>query len=184
MPVEPSIELVDRLRAELPMLPAERIRRVGERLDHERALMLVTGGLDVLWEATVAAGADPVAAANLISNNVVAAGIEPAVVPAGELAKLIEARDRIPRSALDEAVAALGQPGFSADPFLTRVVVSDTAELEPIVDAVIAANPGQVEAYRGGKEGLLGFFVGQVMKQTKGEADPRAVNELVRAKLG
>ena len=56
--------------------------------------------------------------------------------------------------------------------------------LEPIVDAILAANPAQVEQYRGGKDGLLGFFVGQVMKETKGEADARAVNELVRAKLG
>jgi len=52
-----------------------------------------------------------------------------------------------------------------------------------VVDAILAANPGQVEQYRGGKDGLLGFFVGQVMKETKGQADPRAVNELVRAKL-
>ena len=46
-----------------------------------------------------------------------------------------------------------------------------------------AENPAQVEQYRGGKAGLLGFFVGQVMKETKGQADPRSVNELVRAKL-
>ena len=183
VPVEPSAELVERLRAELPVLPAERIRRVGQRLDHERALVLVTGGLDSLWTATVDAGADPVAAANVIANNVVASGIDPAAVPAAELARLVEARDRIPRQALDEALAALGEPGFTADPFLEHEVVSDTASLEPIVDAVIAANPGQVEAYRGGKDGLLGFFVGQVMKETKGQADPRAVNELVRAKL-
>jgi Asp-tRNA(Asn)/Glu-tRNA(Gln) amidotransferase B subunit len=61
--------------------------------------------------------------------------------------------------------------------------VSDAAALEPIVDAVLAANPAQVDQYRGGKEGLLGFFVGQVMRETKGQADARAVNELVRAKL-
>jgi aspartyl-tRNA(Asn)/glutamyl-tRNA(Gln) amidotransferase subunit B len=61
--------------------------------------------------------------------------------------------------------------------------VSDTAELEPLVDAVLAANPGQVEAYRGGKEGLLGFFVGQVMKETGGKANPKVVNELLREKL-
>ena len=48
---------------------------------------------------------------------------------------------------------------------------------------MLAANPAQVEAYRGGKEGLLGFFVGQVMKELQGKADARAVNELVRAKL-
>ena len=145
--------------------------------------MLVTGGLDGLWEATVAAGADGVAAANVIANNVVAAGVDPAAVSAGELARLVEARDRIPRSALDEAIGRLGEPGFAADSYLAQEVVSDVGELEPIVDAVIAANPDQVAAYRGGKEGLLGFFVGQVMKETKGQADPRAVNDLVRARL-
>jgi aspartyl-tRNA(Asn)/glutamyl-tRNA(Gln) amidotransferase subunit B len=62
-------------------------------------------------------------------------------------------------------------------------MVADTSELEPIIEQILAANPGQVEAYRGGKEGLLGFFVGQVMKETRGKADPRVVNELVRAKL-
>ncbi len=183
VPVEPPAELVERLRAELPVLPAERIRAVGDRLDYERALVLVTGGLDGLWVATVAAGADGVGAYNVIANNVVAAGVDPADVSATELARLVGARDRIPRAALDEAMAKLGAPGFSADAYLAQETVSDTAALEPIVDAVIAANPGQVAAYRGGKEGLLGFFVGQVMKETKGQADPRAVNELVRAKL-
>jgi aspartyl-tRNA(Asn)/glutamyl-tRNA(Gln) amidotransferase subunit B len=48
---------------------------------------------------------------------------------------------------------------------------------------VLAANPSEVESYRSGKEGLLGFFVGQVMRETKGKADPRVVNELVREKL-
>ncbi len=76
VPVEPSAELVERLRAELPELPAERIRGVGETLDHERALVLVTGGLDSLWGATVAVGAEPVAAANVIANQLVGAGVE------------------------------------------------------------------------------------------------------------
>ena len=77
----------------------------------------------------------------------------------------------------------MAEPGFTAEPYLEQETVSDTAALEPIVDAILAANPAQVEQYRGGKEGLLGFFVGQVMKETKGQADARAVNELVRAKL-
>jgi len=51
------------------------------------------------------------------------------------------------------------------------------------VEAVLAANPGQVEAYRGGKDGLLGFFVGQVMKETGGKANAKVVNELLREKL-
>jgi len=55
--------------------------------------------------------------------------------------------------------------------------------LEPLVERVLAESPGQVAAYKGGKEGLLGFFVGQVMKQTQGKADPKVVNELLREKL-
>jgi aspartyl-tRNA(Asn)/glutamyl-tRNA(Gln) amidotransferase subunit B len=183
VPVEPSADLVRRLRAELPELPADRIRRVGERLDHERALVLVTGGLDSLWAETVAAGADAVAASNVIANQLVGAGIQPGSVDAEELAKLVDARERIPRKAFDEAIAHVAEPGFSAEPYLAQESVSDTAALEPIVDAILAANPAQVEQYRGGKEGLLGFFVGQVMKETKGQADARVVNELVRAKL-
>ena len=183
VPVEPPGELVDRLRAELAELPAGRIRRIGETLDHERALVLVTGGLDSLWEATVAAGADGVAASNVIANQLVGAGVEPGAVAPGELAKLVEARDRIPRSAFDEAIGRVGEPGFSAEPYVAQELVSDTAALEPVVDAIMAANPDQVAQYRAGKDGLLGFFVGQVMKETKGQADPRAVNELVRARL-
>ena len=183
VPVEPSTDLVERLRAELPELPADRIRRVAETLDHERALVLVTGGLDSLWGETVAAGADAVAASNVIANQLVAVGIEPGAVDPAQLAKLVDARERIPRRAFDDAIAHVAEPGFSAEPYLEQDAVSDTAALEPIVDAILAANPAQVEQYRGGKEGLLGFFVGQVMKETKGQADARAVNELVRTKL-
>ncbi len=184
VPVEPPEELVGRLRVELPELPAARIRRIGASLDHDRALVLVTGGLDPLWEATVAAGADPVSAANVIANQLVGAGADPAVVEAAELAKLVEARERIPRKAFDEAMARVGEQGFSAGPYLVQEAVSDTASLEPVVDAILAAHPAQVEQYRGGKDGLLGFFVGQVMKETKGAADARAVSELVRTRLG
>ena len=77
VPVEPPAELVERLRAELPELPAARIRRIEAGLDLERATVLVTGGLDALWEETVAAGADPVGAANVIANNLVGAGVDP-----------------------------------------------------------------------------------------------------------
>ncbi len=181
--VEPPAELVERLRSELPELPAARIRRLEAQLDLDRAIVLVTGGLDRLWEQTVAAGAEKVAAANVIANNVVGAGVDPAAIPAAELAELVDARDRIPRTAFDEAISRLAEPGFSADPYLAQEAVSDTAELDPIVARILEANPGQVEAYRNGKEGLLGFFVGQVMKETQGKANPRVVSELVRAKL-
>jgi aspartyl-tRNA(Asn)/glutamyl-tRNA(Gln) amidotransferase subunit B len=183
VPLEPPRALVARLRAELPELPAARIRRLETELDLERATVLVTGGLDRLWGETVAAGAEAVAAANVIANTLVGAGVDPASVVPAELTKLVEARERIPRAAFDEAVAKLGEPGFSADPYLAEEAVSDTAELEPIVARILDANPGQVEAYRNGKEGLLGFFVGQVMKETQGKANARVVSELVREKL-
>ncbi len=131
----------------------------------------------------MAAGAERLAAANVIANNLVGAGVEPGAVSPSELAKLVAARERIPRAAFDEAIEKLGEPGFSADSYLAHESVSDVAELEPIVARIIDANPGQVEAFRDGKEGLLGFFVGQVMQETQGKANPRVVSDLVRAKL-
>ena len=183
VPVEPPAELVERLRAELPELPGTRIRRLETDLDLERATVLVTGGLDGLWQETVSAGAEKIAAANVIANTLVGAGVDPGSVSGKELARLVEARDRIPRAAFDEAISKLGEPGFSADQYLAQEAVSDESELEPVIARILEANPGQVEAYRGGKEGLLGFFVGQVMKETQGKANPRVVSELVKQKL-
>ena len=60
----------------------------------------------------------------------------------------------------------------------------DTSALEKIIDEVITANPKQVEQYRAGKKTVAAFFVGQVMKQSKGQANPQMVNELVAKKLG
>ena len=79
--------------------------------------------------------------------------------------------------------AASATEGFSADDYLEQKTVSDAAELDPLIERILAANPGQVAAYRGGKEGLLGFFVGQVMKETGGRANPKVLNELIREKL-
>jgi aspartyl-tRNA(Asn)/glutamyl-tRNA(Gln) amidotransferase subunit B len=62
--------------------------------------------------------------------------------------------------------------------------ISDTGALEAIIDGVIAANPKQVEQYKSGKTAVLGFLVGQVMKASRGQANPGAVNELLKKKLG
>jgi aspartyl-tRNA(Asn)/glutamyl-tRNA(Gln) amidotransferase subunit B len=181
VPIEPSAELVERLRAELPELPGGRIRRLEPELGLDRATVLVTGGLDGLYEATVAAGADRVAAANLIANRL--AGVTTESIEAVELAKLVEARDRLPRATLDEALQRLGEPGFSAAPYLAEEAVSDAGELEPVIARILERNEAQVAAYRSGKAGLLGFFVGQVIKETGGRANPRIVSELVRERL-
>ncbi len=184
VPVRPPVELVERLRGEIVELPGARIRRLAATLSFYDADVLVTGGLDGLWSDVVAAGADPKEAANVVSNQFAATGIDPGRVDAGELAKLVSARADIPRAVFDAALAHVGDDGFTADPHLEQRVVSDAAELDPVVERVIAANPEQAEQFRDGKQGLLGFFVGQVMKETGGSADPRVVNERVRAKLG
>ncbi len=183
VPVQPPAELVERLRAQIGELPGKRIARIAGTLSFYDADVLVTGGLDLLWSDVVAAGADPKEAANVLSNQFVAVGVDPAAVDPAELAKLVSARAEIPRAAFDEALARVGDPGFLAGPYLEQKVVADASELDPVIDRIIESNPGQAAQYRGGKEGLLGFFVGQVMKETGGNADPRVVNERLRAKL-
>jgi aspartyl-tRNA(Asn)/glutamyl-tRNA(Gln) amidotransferase subunit B len=184
VPVHPPEELVERLRAQVGELPSARIRRVAETLSFYDADVLVTGGLDRLWAAVVDAGADPKEAANVLANAFVATEVDPARVDPGELAKLVNARPEIPRAAFDDALAHSGDEGFSADPHLAQKAVSDVSELDPIIDRILAANAAQADSYRGGKEGVLGFFVGQVLKESGGKADPRVVSERLREKLG
>ncbi|HXV56284.1 MAG TPA: Asp-tRNA(Asn)/Glu-tRNA(Gln) amidotransferase subunit GatB [Gaiellaceae bacterium] len=179
--VEPPAELVEGQRTALGELPSARIRRLEAEVGFDLAYDLVTSGRDGLYARVP--GPDRRAVANVLMNQLAAAGVDPDTVDGDELGRLVEARDRIPRASFLEALAASGGPGFSAERYLAEEVVSDASALDPVIDAVLAANPGQVEAYRGGKEGLLGFFVGQVMKETKGKADPRVVNERVREKL-
>jgi aspartyl-tRNA(Asn)/glutamyl-tRNA(Gln) amidotransferase subunit B len=183
VPVEPERELVEQLRAELPELPGARIRRLEDAVGFELASGLVASGRSDLYERVTAAGAEARATANVLMNQFAASGVDPAAANASELAKLIGARDRVPRAAFTDALAASAEPGFSAEKYLGDGAISDVSELGPLVDRILAANEAQVSAYRAGKEGLLGFFVGQVMKETQGKADPRAVNELLREKL-
>jgi aspartyl-tRNA(Asn)/glutamyl-tRNA(Gln) amidotransferase subunit B len=180
VPLEPPPELVERLRLEVPESPAARIRRLELEVGFGLAEGLVTSGRDALY-ARVAG--DRRAVANVLMNQLAGADVDPASVNGDELGKLIEARDRIPRAAFDEAIAASGEPGFTADRYLAEAAVSDASELEPLLERVIAANEPQVAAYRAGKEGLLGFLVGQVMKESQGKANPKVVNELLREKL-
>jgi aspartyl-tRNA(Asn)/glutamyl-tRNA(Gln) amidotransferase subunit B len=180
VPVEPPADLVERLRARIPELPGARVRRLAPEVGFELADGLVTTGRDRLFERVEG---DRRAVANVLMNQLAGAGVDPDAVDPGELARLIEARERIPRTAFDEAIAKAGEPGFSADPYLAQQAVADAAELDPLIDAILAANSGQVEAYRNGKEGLLGFFVGQVMKATEGKANPKVVSDRLRDKL-
>jgi aspartyl-tRNA(Asn)/glutamyl-tRNA(Gln) amidotransferase subunit B len=178
VPLEPEPELVERLREELPELPADVIRLHAETLGVADAWALVTTERDGDYAGLAAAGLAPREAFSFVMNQPIPPGAN-----AAELARVVEVSKRLTREALQAAVAASADPGFTADAYLGEVAIADTAELEPLVEAVLAANPSQVEAYRGGKEGLLGFFVGQVMKETGGKANPKVVNDLLREKL-
>jgi aspartyl-tRNA(Asn)/glutamyl-tRNA(Gln) amidotransferase subunit B len=183
VPIAPPPGLVERLRSEIPELPGTRVRRLEAELDFETATGLVTSGRDRLYEAVVAAGAKRRAAANVVMNQLAGAGVDPDAVDPDELVKLIEGRDTIPRGTFAEAIAASGDPGFSAEKYLAEAAVTDVSELDPVIDRILADNEAQVAAYRGGKQGLLGFFVGAVMRETQGKANPKVVNELLREKL-
>ena len=180
VPLEPPAELVERIRDELPEAPGERIRRLEHELDFALAEGLVTSGRDRLYERTPG---DRRAVANVLMNELAAAGVDADAVNGPELAKVIEARAAIPRAAFDAALAASADPGFSADHYLGERMLAESSELDPVIERILREHAVQVEAYRGGKQGLLGFFVGQVMRETRGKANPKVVNERLREKL-
>jgi aspartyl-tRNA(Asn)/glutamyl-tRNA(Gln) amidotransferase subunit B len=181
VPLEPPADLVAAERAAIGELPSVRIRRVEEEVGFDLAEGLVTSGRDELFGRVPG---ERRAVANVLMNQFAATGVDPAAVDGEELAKLIEARDRIPRPAFLEALAASGEPGFSAERYLEEGVIAEVGELDPVIDRVLAANEAQVASYKAGKEGVLGFLVGQVMKETGGKANARVVNERLREKLG
>jgi aspartyl-tRNA(Asn)/glutamyl-tRNA(Gln) amidotransferase subunit B len=183
VPVHPPAELVERLRGEIGELPGARIKRIADTLSFYDADVLVTGGFDRAWSGLVDAGVDAKTAANWLANDFAATGEDPDAINVEEMAKLLKIPN-LQRSALVEATSVSVSHSFSSVTFADKTTVADTSELDPIIDRIIEANPGQAEQFRSGKEGLLGFFVGQVMKETAGKADPRVVNERVREKLG
>ena len=121
-----------------------------------------------------------------LENAGLAAGKSP--IPASELGALVRLidEDKISgKQGKDVLVEmfATGKPAATIVEEKGLVQVSDTGEIDRVIDEVMAANPNQVEQYRSGKETLFGFFVGQVMKASKGRANPKIVNERLREKL-
>jgi Asp-tRNA(Asn)/Glu-tRNA(Gln) amidotransferase B subunit len=109
-------------------------------------------------------------------------------LPPSALAELLalKAAGTISGSAAKEVLAVMVETGRAAAEIVRErglEQVSDESALAAEVDAVIASHPDEVAAFRGGKQGLIGFFVGQVMKRTGGQANPQLVNQLVREKL-
>jgi len=188
-------EARERARARAPELAAKLERFTGELgLDREDAEVL-TGDLALagLLEDAVAAGARPAAAASWIVNELLGQlqGRPVAEVPLGggaigELVRLVE-DGTISTAGGKEVLAELVERGGAPAEIVERRglrQVSDAGALEPLVDRVLAENPDPVTRYRAGKTGLLGFLVGQVMKASRGAANPAAVQELLKKKLG
>jgi aspartyl-tRNA(Asn)/glutamyl-tRNA(Gln) amidotransferase subunit B len=175
VPVEPPAELVERLRGQVPELPVARIERLADELGLASATELVATGNEGKARALAAEGVELKAAAAIAMNR--------DFLPenAGALAQIVQAN--VTREALDEAFAAAAQGPIDVEEYLSRTALGDEDALAPVIDAVLAAHPDQVETYRGGKEGVLGFLVGQVMRETGGKADPKVVNQLLREKL-
>jgi aspartyl-tRNA(Asn)/glutamyl-tRNA(Gln) amidotransferase subunit B len=182
VPVEPPAELVERLRGEIGELPGARVRRLEGARGFDVAYALVTTERDLLYLGLVAEGVDARVAANWVMNDFAATGEDTAAVNVPEMALVLKTPG-LTRDALAAATAASTKDGFDAADYTSQTSVSDEAELGPAIDRVLAAHPDQVATYRGGKEGVLGFLVGQVMKETQGKADPKVVNRLLREKL-
>ena len=105
-------------------------------------------------------------------NQLAATGVDPDAVNAVELGEADRGTRAHSARGLRRGARAKRRPGFSAERYLGEAAISDAAELDPVIDAILAANEAQVATYRAGKEGLLGFLVGQVMKETEGKAEP------------
>ena len=189
---------LDELRATQPELPEARVARFTSQYGLSRADALVLGNSHALagfYEEVVAAGAGAKPAANWTMGEYLAhlnaAGLEAGHghVTAERLAKLVKlvADGTISTSTGKEVFTKMIEERAEPEAVVEKYglgQISDTSELEAAVAQVVAANAAQAEQYRAGKQQVLGFFVGQVMRATGGRANPGLVNELLRKALG
>jgi len=196
-PLRISDEWRERLRAEMPELPAGKRARFVESLglrEYDAEVLTATRPLSEYFEQVAATSQDPRAAANWVMGELMgalnAAGKEISESPVraadlGELILLI-AKGEVSGKMAKEIFAGMFAGGEPSRAVMERQgfkQISDTAALEAIVAEVLAANPKQVEQYKSGKGAVLGFLVGQVMKATRGQANPAVVNEILQQRL-
>jgi len=197
LPLDFDDAYIEECRSTLPELPAEKKKRFIESyaLSPYDAAVLVADWEIASYYEVVAKKGDPKQAANWVTVELFARlnkadkTILESPVSAEALGELLAlmADDtisgKIAKDVFDEMFeTGKGAKAIVEDKGLTQI--TDTGEIEAIVDQVIADNPGQVEKYQGGKTGLIGWFVGQVMKGTGGKANPKMVNDLLQKKLG
>jgi aspartyl-tRNA(Asn)/glutamyl-tRNA(Gln) amidotransferase subunit B len=196
-PIEPDGGWVEKLRAELPELPAARRHRFVEEygLPQATARVLVTSdGWAAFLEEAVGLGADPRTAANWMTGDLAAAlkehgaALRESKVRPQHLADLsrLVSEGKVStagaKAVLPEVVTS-GRPVLQIVEDKGLAQISDESALGAVVDEVVAENPGPAEQFRGGKEGVIGFLVGQVMKKTGGAANPQEAQRLLRERL-
>src|SRR5262249_45478739 len=184
--------------ASLPELPGPRAKRFTESygLSYADALQLTADrSMADYYEAAVeASGGNARATANWIRSELLRevenAGLRGGESPIGrgELGALVRMIDegKISGKQGKDVLVEMFATGKAAAAVVEEkgmVQVSDTGEIDRVIDEVIAANPNQLEQYRSGKEALFGFFVGQVMKASKGKANPKVANARLKEKL-
>ena len=198
LPVELDEEFIESVRKSLPELPDAKLERFVEQYELKPAdaeiLTVSRAAADYFEKLAERTDASPQLAANWVIGDLSAAlnkesiDIGNSKIEAAALAGLLNrvADSTISGKIAKEVFDAMWAGEGDADAIIEArglKQITDTSAIEGIVDAVIAANPGQVAEYRGGKDKLLGFFVGQVMKETGGKANPDQVNEILRKKL-
>jgi aspartyl-tRNA(Asn)/glutamyl-tRNA(Gln) amidotransferase subunit B len=196
-PLVVTTEFVERVRAEMPELPEARRRRFVEEygLSYSDASQLTSErSLADYFERAAKSAGNARGASNWIRSELLreleAAGrrADESPVAAEELGALVRLIDegKISGKQAKDVLVEMFKTGKRASVIVEEqglAQVSDAGEIERIVDGVIAANPKQFEQFRAGKESLLGFFVGQVMKASQGKANPKLVNEILQRKL-
>ncbi len=197
VPLVVSDAWVERVRGTLPELPAAKQQRYQGELGlaaYDAGVISAERPVAEYFEALVALHNHPKTCANWVMGELLRAlnengiGIADCPVTPKLLAEVLQ---RIEDNTISGKIAKtvfgeIWQTGKTADQVIAEKglkQVTDTGAIEGIVAEVIAANPGQVAEYQAGKEKLMGFFVGQVMKASKGKANPGMVNQLLKKKL-
>jgi aspartyl-tRNA(Asn)/glutamyl-tRNA(Gln) amidotransferase subunit B len=198
LPVAISDADIERIRGELPELPEQKRQRYIDELglsEYDAEVLTATRETAAYFEAALAtAPAQYKQLANWVLGDLAGAlnrnGIDIAQSPIAPpmLAQLVAriADDTISGKIAKEVFEAMWNGEGGADEVIAArglQQITDSSAIEAVIDAVIAANPEQVEQYRAGKDKVLGFFVGQVMKQTQGKANPGQVNQILRERL-
>ncbi len=197
VPLEVSGKWLERIKSETVELPASRRERFMKEYglrEYDAGVLTATRAIGDYFEQVAKASGDARAAANWVMGDLMGAlntasrDIADSPVAASNLGELIAmvSNGEISGKQAKDVFAKMLEGGEPARTIVDREglkQISDTGALEKIVDDVIAANPKQAEQYKGGKTSVLAFFVGQVMKASRGQANPAAVNEILRRKL-